>query len=345
MFPDADPNFVQAALGTNPTVDDVKQLAETMSDGHYPKWAAASDQHTDDSTIATTSDSRHPLETSIKKKSLRQRLGGAFSSKRRTNGHEGTAVTPTPSSILTGASSNSGLVNSALTAVDPPSTTFGNTTSNNTRKETRTPVSPAEDARTQTALEQMLQRSVGTSNRVTRHDIDAPETTLTSQIPPDLDRGDTCEVIPGHSLQPYTTKKPNGIQVFSSKEFPSSETFLMDNDASLHCFGTILHRLCVDVFALPIASIAIYHDPAGVSIAFNRNRALHFNFRFFHGLHYLTGKYTTSECYAYWFVTICHELAHHLVSGHTKEHGFYCENFNQLYLPKLILMLQHHRIA
>jgi hypothetical protein len=224
-----------------------------------------------------------------------------------------------------------------VTPQNPPST-------GGTSNEKRAPVTPAEDARTQTSLEQMLQRSVHTSNRVTKNDIDAPETTLTS-IPPDLDRGDTCEVIPGHSLQPYILKKPNGIQVFSSKEFPSSEKFLQENDASLQCFGIILDRLCVGVFSLPLSSIAIYHDPAGVSIAFNRNRALHFNFRFFHGLHYLTGKYNTSECYAYWFVTICHELAHHLVSGHTKEHGFYCENFNQLYLPKLILMLQNHRIA
>ena len=341
MFPDADPSFVQAALGTNPTVDDVKELADTMSNGHYPKTkssqgdtANASD-NTDDSTIATSSDSLNLSDAAMKKKSLRQRLGGAFSSKRRTTSNEGTTVPPT---FLGNGIPNIGSGGSNATTAHPPS---GSGT--NTMNEQRTPVSPAEDARTQTALEQMLQRSVHTSNRVTRQDIDAPETTLTS-IPPDLDRGDTCEVIPGHSLQPYTLKKPSGIQVFSSKEFPSSATFLVDNDVSLQCFGIILERLCVGVFALPLASIAIYHDPAGVSIAFNRNRALHFNFRFFHGLHYLTGKYNTSECYAYWFVTTCHELAHHLVSGHTKEHGFYCENFNQLYLPKLILMLQTHRI-
>jgi hypothetical protein len=93
-----------------------------------------------------------------------------------------------------------------------------------------------------------------------------------------------------------------------------------------------------------LLSIAIYHDPAGVSIAFNRNKALHFNVRFFYALHYEPRKHDRAECYAYWFVTICHELAHHLVSGHTKEHGFYCETYNQLYLPKLVFLLREHGI-
>jgi Protein of unknown function (DUF3684) len=341
MFPDADPSFIQAALGANPTVDDVKELADTMTNGHYPKQTlntgdAHVDKNADDSTVATSTESMNSLEVATKKKSLRQRLGGAFSSKRRTTGastgSEGATLPPIPS-------------NTGITSVMPP--TKDAPSGNTQRHEQRAPVSPAQDAQTQTALEQMLQRSVQTSNRVhAQQDIDAPASTLTSQpIPPDLDRGDTCEVIPGHFLRPYTLRKPSGIQVFSSKEFPSSATFLSEHDESLHCFGIVLDRLCTGVFGLPISTIAIYHDPAGVSIAFNRNRALHFNLRFFHALHYMTQQYVTSDCYAYWFVTICHELAHHLVSGHTKEHGFYCENFSQLYLPKLMVMLQRHDIV
>jgi hypothetical protein len=37
MFPDADPSFIQAYLGQNPTVDDVKDLADSMANGHFPK--------------------------------------------------------------------------------------------------------------------------------------------------------------------------------------------------------------------------------------------------------------------------------------------------------------------
>ena len=41
----------------------------------------------------------------------------------------------------------------------------------------------------------------------------------------------------------------------------------------------------------------------------------------------------------YFAVTMAHELSHNLVSGHTKEHGFYTESFATKYLPKLVDLL------
>jgi hypothetical protein len=116
-------------------------------------------------------------------------------------------------------------------------------------------------------------------------------------------------VIPGHSLKPFAGplgngKTRNGIQVFASKLHGASEVFLMENEASLHHFAVVLEALSDKVFGIKLQSIAIYHDPAGVSIAFNSNRALHFNFRFFHALHFLQNKQNSGECFSYWFVTI-----------------------------------------
>jgi Protein of unknown function (DUF3684) len=330
MFPDADPNFVQAALGNNPTVDDVKELADKMANGFYPKQSSS---NTD--TMSTQS-SRDGTEESVpSKKPLRHRLGRAFG--KRGNTPMGASplppIRPGGKSLPSGMSGVGGVGGSGM--MGPSSTSS---------VEQRGPVSPAADAQSHDNLERMLERSVGMSSRVEKNDIEAPESKLTS-IPPELDRGQTCEVIPGHSLKPFVGPRGNGqthngITVFSSKVHPSSETFLAENDPSLHTFAIVLERLCSVVFGLLLSTVAIYHDPAGVSIAFNRNRALHFNFRFFHGLHWLQGKHDTSECYAYWYVTICHELAHHLVSGHTKEHGFYCESYSQLYMPKLMTMLR-----
>lgn len=134
------------------------------------------------------------------------------------------------------------------------------------------------------------------------------------------------EALPSQSLKPFagplgTGKSHNGMRLFSSTQFAMSENFMRENEVSLKSFADVLHSLCVGVFGLKVPSLAIYHDPAGTTIAFNRGKALHFNLRFFHALHFLANKQETRECYSYWFVVICHELAHNLVHGHNKEHG------------------------
>lgn len=73
--------------------------------------------------------------------------------------------------------------------------------------------------------------------------------------------------------------------------------------------------------------------------AFNANGGIYCNIRYYYGLHYSKGKPQSKECYSYWFITLCHELAHNLVSGHTKDHAFYTESYASLYLPKLIGLL------
>ena len=320
MFPDADRNFVDASLGSNPSLDDVRSLAESMAEGKYPKPS----DHFDAATKATPADaSLGNALTSSKRKSIRKRLGRALGGLR---GNTSSPAYESTSPPLHGIGSQFG--NTIL----PPGSSH--------RHENRAPVSPAVDANTQGALNRMLENSVNATARVQQRDIDSPETKLTS-IPQELDRGETCEIIPGHSLKPFpgprgNGRTHNGIVVFSSKTIPSSEIFLAENEASLRLFADVLESLCVGVFGLKLSSVAIYHDPAGNTIAFNSNRALHCNFRFFHALHFLQNKHQTSECYSYWFVTLCHELAHNFVSVHGQEHGFYTEAFSTKYFPKLL---------
>lgn len=308
MFPDADRHFIEAALGKDPSVEDVRALAEDMAAGKYPR----ADNHSIASTEATTSSiGSSPPER--KKKSMRKRLGRAF------NGLRGGMVSDSGGDGVVAPGSNMHVENTA-------------------------PVAPAVDANTQESLERMLESSVNTSASVQPKGIDFPESKLTS-IPQDLDRGETCEIVPGHSLKPFlgpfgNGRTHNGIVVFSSKTHISSAAFLEENEVSLKFFAEVLEHLCTKVFGLKLDSIAIYHDPAGKSIAFNSNRSLHFNFRFFHALHFLQNKHETSECYSYWYVTQCHELSHNFVSAHNREHGFYTEAFSTKYFPKLVALLR-----
>lgn len=236
----------------------------------------------------------------------------------------------------------SGLLGSAMGAGSSSSSTVGGGTkgpATQTRHEQQGPVTPAEDLHSQHNLEQMLEQAARKSTNVNRHGIDAPETVLTS-IPEELDH--TCEVIDSQSLMPFPGprgdgKARNGIRVFSSRLHPSSE-LLLQHPQVVDSFAVVLENLA-KVFGIRLESIAIYNETGGRSIAFNSGGALHFNLRFYHALHFLPGQPMGQECYSYWYITMAHELSHNLVSGHTKEHGFYTESFATHYLPKLVTLL------
>jgi hypothetical protein len=203
-------------------------------------------------------------------------------------------------------------------------------------------VAPEHDAANHDNMCNMLQRSAGSSAPVNQKGVESSDTLLTD-IPKELDRGTTCEVVPGQNLKPFPGQRGdgrahNGIQVFSARNHPDSENFLQANHDAVESFSLVLKRLS-DVFDLPADSIAIFHDPTGGTIAFNASRSLHFNIRFFFSLHYLQGKHESYDCYSYYYVTYAHELAHFLVSAHNKEHGFYTENYASMYLPKFLEMI------
>jgi hypothetical protein len=324
MYPDADENYLRAALGDNPSMDDVQRLATDMSSGNYPKEDATSDSGTVDTVASSVKGQEPDNATSKKSKSgLRKKFGRAL------GGFMSGTTPPRPASGVP----NSGQGQQGVGPAGP---------SSGVRQEHANPVSPAVDLQSQNQLDKMLQNTVSASSKVNRQGVEAQETELTS-IPEGLDRGETCEVIPGQTLKPFpgprgSATTQNGIRVFSSHATPISEVFLAEHQSSLESFSLVLERLC-SVFGLKLGSIAIFYDPSGGTIAFNSNRALHFNLRFFHSLHFLQTKHLSSECYSYWFVTTAHELAHHIVSAHNKEHGFYTESYMSLYLPKLVTLL------
>lgn len=302
MYPGADESYLRNRLGRDPGLDQVRTLAEEMATSGYPK----ADTSMDVSKVQKE-------DTKPSKFLGSKRLGKALSGMRG------------------GSSAGFGMPGLQGSSVVVPS-------SKRTIRNQNIPVAPGVDARTQSSLEQMLQQTVARSSSVDERGIQSQDATMS--IPEGLERENECEHIPGQDLQPLgwlnsKGETHNGIKVFSARKHPSSEEFVRNHVDALESFAVVLERLC-GVFNLPMQSIAIFHDPAGSTIAFNSNRSLHFNFRFFYAIHYLHDKHRSPPCYSYWFVTFAHELAHHMASGHNKEHGFYTESYVSLYLPKLV---------
>jgi hypothetical protein len=95
---------------------------------------------------------------------------------------------------------------------------------------------------------------------------------------------------------------------------------LQSNIVSLNRFIDILKDL-VDVFQLSLKDISIFYDKNISTIAFNRNRKMFFNLRFYLGLHDEDCKIKpTSNVMTYWFMIFCHELAHNFIQQHSSEH-------------------------
>jgi len=350
MFPDCLGSYIHNQLGKNPSIDDVKALADQMATKGYPEKDKQTNERKDneqnkdkdDATIGTTNSAENDENDFLppdlveakkpKSKKLGRRLGKALSGIRsnvRNNNNMG--------------NTNNGIGNQM--AAPPPS---GSSSQDN-----GLPVSPETDSSCQHCMEQMLQQAVQQSTKVPKAGINSSDKVLT-QLPEELSRGDEgCEVIPSQNLKPFpgpyqSGKSHNGIRVFATRHritnsTKPSEQFLQQEFHAVDSFADILQNLC-GIYKLNLSSVCIYYDNSGGTIAFNSNKALYFNVRFYYALHYNEKKQKTttatlSECYSYWFTTMAHELAHHLVSAHNKEHGFYTESYITLYMPRLMKYL------
>ncbi|OLY81804.1 hypothetical protein AYI68_g4089 [Smittium mucronatum] len=142
----------------------------------------------------------------------------------------------------------------------------------------------------------------------------------------------------------------------------SSGSFTIDN---FKLFSCVLAQLATRVFGIPKESMHMFIGGKGSpTIAFNRSKVLFFNVDYFVNLNHnlsieriLIEKYghksivynlnsvslkdkDVRDVYAYWFMTTCHELAHHFVHEHDANHGFYTSSFAETYMSKLIELMR-----
>lgn len=335
MFPDADEEFLKREMGSSPSLDQVRRLAERMASGDYPRKsqqqsdatepqkpdpvAAASrqpDRATEQSSLLGHSNAEASVpkkgKSNVLKKGLKNAFGGFRRSSQSTSAGSGGAPQSGPATVSSTESNDTG------------------------------PVPPQHDAAAHSNMEQMLENAVTKSAAVDAKGVKSNDSLLTS-VPKELDRGNTCEIVPGQSLKPFAGPRGdgrthNGIQVFTARNSVESEAFLQVNEDAIEKFALVIRRLA-GVYDVNLKAVALFHDPCGGTIAFNSNRSLHFNLRFFHALHYLQNKHESYDCYSYWMVVFAHELSHNLVSGHNKEHGFYTESYIAKYLPKFLALV------
>lgn len=135
------------------------------------------------------------------------------------------------------------------------------------------------------------------------------------------------------------------MKIYGTASLSDPEAFLGQNEGGLEIFASLLLSLA-GVFGLEGRTLHIFTDPHGQTIAFNRSGSLFANYRFFAQLH-LAGlqispagandpaAYQTARAQAliYWWVTLCHELAHNLVGDHGSDHSYYCEQFVAQFFP------------
>jgi hypothetical protein len=145
-----------------------------------------------------------------------------------------------------------------------------------------------------------------------------------------------CDSKPGHDIN-FIAELGNGIKLYLSRDHANSDSFLSNNREGIAHFVTILTETAA-IFDLSPQTINIFHDANGASIAFNSNGSLFCNLRYFLQLH--MGQIDSAEgrveALAYWFVTLCHELAHNLVSVHDQRHSYYTESFVSHYFRRML---------
>ncbi|KAL3457838.1 hypothetical protein BJX64DRAFT_241189 [Aspergillus heterothallicus] len=145
-----------------------------------------------------------------------------------------------------------------------------------------------------------------------------------------------CDERPGHDLE-FVATLPSRLNVLFSRAVPDKSAFLANNSLGMNLFASILLD-CADVFSLKPDTLSIFYDPSSRSIGFNKGGSIFCNFYYFQQLHekeLLQDPGNQVDAMVYWWVVLCHELAHNLVGEHSQVHTYYTEAFVKQYFPRV----------
>ena len=134
-----------------------------------------------------------------------------------------------------------------------------------------------------------------------------------------------CDNRPSQDIT-FAAQTPSGMAIYAQRALSEAarKEFLKSNAAAINTFCLLLNSVA-EVFALPPSALHIYYDPGASTIAFNLAGSIFCNVSFFLQLHAedAANKRWSADAFKYWWVTMCHELAHNLVSEHGSNHSFY----------------------
>ncbi len=147
-----------------------------------------------------------------------------------------------------------------------------------------------------------------------------------------------CDEHPAHDLT-FIADIKHGIHMFiSASSNANSSDFLQRNSSGLTQFATLLKSIG-DVFSLDPKTLNIFYETSGKTIGFNRNGSVFCNYVYFQQLHEKqleTGAGGYGDAFVYWFVLLCHEIAHNLVGDHSSDHSYYTEGFVATYFGRVV---------
>ncbi|KAK5108887.1 hypothetical protein LTR62_007689 [Meristemomyces frigidus] len=186
------------------------------------------------------------------------------------------------------------------------------------------------------ALQQNLRSAIKSTRAYNSRSLFTPPETNNIKDAPSY-----CDAKPGHDLN-FVTELQGGIRVFltRSRTVTDPQAFLRQHDQAITHFASLLTQLTT-IFTptLNPKTLNIFHDADGAAIAFNSSGSLFCNLRYFEQLH-LTAVVASAEgrveAGAYWWITLCHELAHNLVQEHSSAHEFYTESFIAEYFTRMV---------
>nr|POF11450.1 hypothetical protein CFP56_44288 [Quercus suber] len=184
-------------------------------------------------------------------------------------------------------------------------------------------------------LQQNLQNAIKASRAYNSNALFSPPQTNEIKETPSY-----CDSKPGHDLLYVSEVGPSTIKVFMSRSgraAVSTTNFVEAHMQGLEVFGRLLAE-AASLFELDPKTLNIFHDESGSAIAFNRSGSIFCNLRYFEQLHLAETDNIEGqvEAMAYWWITLCHELAHNLVSEHSAEHEYYTESFVGHYFRRMV---------
>jgi hypothetical protein len=131
-----------------------------------------------------------------------------------------------------------------------------------------------------------------------------------------------CDRKPAQNIV-LVTEVGSGMKVFCSRKLQDVNRFLAANLGGITSFSSVILDIA-GVMGLRQETLHIFYDEDSTTIAFNSNGALFMNYRYFSALHLPDAQQgRVNEAITYWFVTICHELAHNICEDHGSRHSYW----------------------
>lgn len=204
------------------------------------------------------------------------------------------------------------------------------------------PGAPAGTANPVTSERNVHQNLVNAVNACRSHNSNSvfnqPTTTNVEEA-----KGSYCDSTSAQDLS-FLADTAAGIKFYISNHVPRRDNFLAQHSKGLRLFGFLLMDIAT-VFNIRPQSLHMFYDDGGATIAFNESGALFFNYVWFEKLHepqWEASRDRRIDAVSYWWITMCHELAHNLVKEHSAAHSYYAESFAQQYFGKVMAKVMQY---